>query len=219
VIEAIDGVDQGYYNGQSKHAPAFMPPGMPLPAQMGNDTAAQHFAMYGEYAYGDQHAGYYGYTDASGSVPAYMMTPQGYAMAMTMNPQGGKMVRPRGRRGGQRADKNEKIYGCTYPDCDRVFKRTEHLKRHIRYPTLLHDVEANDRTHTGERPFQCPIPECGKRFSRSDNLTQHIRIHKNSGRLRVSRDKKDTTSDPSFAALHAIADASLADQTTAVVPQ
>ncbi|KAI0299048.1 STE like transcription factor-domain-containing protein [Multifurca ochricompacta] len=55
-----------------------------------------------------------------------------------------------------------KAFSCPLYSCGRLFKRLEHLKRHL-------------RTHTMERPFQCP--GCGKRFSRSDNLTQHMRIH------------------------------------------
>jgi transcription factor STE12 len=55
-----------------------------------------------------------------------------------------------------------KAFSCPLFSCGRLFKRLEHLKRHM-------------RTHTMERPFQCPI--CRRRFSRSDNLTQHARIH------------------------------------------
>ncbi|KAH9990374.1 hypothetical protein BJV77DRAFT_924045, partial [Russula vinacea] len=55
-----------------------------------------------------------------------------------------------------------KAFSCPLFSCGRLFKRLEHLKRHL-------------RTHTSERPFQCQI--CRKRFSRSDNLTQHARIH------------------------------------------
>ena len=55
-----------------------------------------------------------------------------------------------------------KAFSCPLFSCGRLFKRLEHLKRHM-------------RTHTMERPFQCPV--CRKRFSRSDNLTQHQRIH------------------------------------------
>ncbi|KAH9916405.1 STE like transcription factor-domain-containing protein [Epithele typhae] len=51
---------------------------------------------------------------------------------------------------------------CPLFSCGRMFKRMEHLKRHL-------------RTHTLERPFQCD--RCKKRFSRSDNLTQHVRTH------------------------------------------
>ncbi|KAI0060128.1 STE-domain-containing protein [Artomyces pyxidatus] len=55
-----------------------------------------------------------------------------------------------------------KAFTCPLFSCGRLFKRMEHLKRHL-------------RTHTMERPFQCS--RCKKRFSRSDNLNQHMRIH------------------------------------------
>lgn len=50
-----------------------------------------------------------------------------------------------------------KSHSCPIPSCGRLFKRLEHLKRHV-------------RTHTQERPYQCNA--CGKAFSRSDNLAQ-----------------------------------------------
>ncbi|KAK0433740.1 STE like transcription factor-domain-containing protein [Armillaria borealis] len=55
-----------------------------------------------------------------------------------------------------------KVFVCPLLSCGRMFKRMEHLKRHL-------------RTHTMERPFVCD--KCGKRFSRSDNLGQHLRVH------------------------------------------
>jgi transcription factor STE12 len=55
-----------------------------------------------------------------------------------------------------------KVFVCPLYSCGRLFKRMEHLKRHV-------------RTHTMERPFACDL--CKKRFSRSDNLNQHVRIH------------------------------------------
>ncbi|KAF9578867.1 hypothetical protein BGW38_005129 [Lunasporangiospora selenospora] len=59
-----------------------------------------------------------------------------------------------------------KVFTCRFDDCGKIFKRSEHLKRHVR------------SIHTLEKPFECPIPSCPKRFSRSDNLNQHIRIHR-----------------------------------------
>lgn len=55
-----------------------------------------------------------------------------------------------------------KSHSCPIPMCGRLFKRLEHLKRHV-------------RTHTQERPYVCPL--CNKAFSRSDNLAQHRRTH------------------------------------------
>ncbi|KAI1801621.1 Ste12-like transcription factor [Daldinia bambusicola] len=56
----------------------------------------------------------------------------------------------------------QKAHSCPIPTCGRLFKRLEHLKRHV-------------RTHTQERPYICPY--CSKAFSRSDNLAQHKRTH------------------------------------------
>ncbi|PNY24393.1 Transcription factor steA [Tolypocladium capitatum] len=55
-----------------------------------------------------------------------------------------------------------KSHSCPIPTCGRLFKRLEHLKRHV-------------RTHTQEKPYICP--HCTKAFSRSDNLAQHKRTH------------------------------------------
>lgn len=50
-----------------------------------------------------------------------------------------------------------KSHCCPISTCGSVFKRLEHLKRHV-------------RTHTQERPHKCS--DCDKTFSRSDNLAQ-----------------------------------------------
>ncbi|KAI9308661.1 hypothetical protein BJ944DRAFT_155783, partial [Cunninghamella echinulata] len=63
-----------------------------------------------------------------------------------------------------------RTFACHMSGCNRIFKRAEHLKRHIR------------SIHTNEKPYQCPYEQCQKRFSRSDNLNQHMRIHRNSSK-------------------------------------
>lgn len=53
-----------------------------------------------------------------------------------------------------------KGFVCDIRGCEKRFRRSEHLKRHIR------------SLHTGEKPFECRT--CHKNFSRSDNLAQHM---------------------------------------------
>ncbi|KAI9274158.1 hypothetical protein EDC94DRAFT_510280 [Helicostylum pulchrum] len=76
------------------------------------------------------------------------------------------MPRTRGRRVSNIPNHGIRMFGCKTEGCGKVFKRSEHLKRHIR------------SIHTMEKPFKCPYTSCNKRFSRSDNLNQHIRIHR-----------------------------------------
>ncbi|KAJ7085409.1 STE-12 alpha [Mycena belliarum] len=69
---------------------------------------------------------------------------------------------PAGSTGYGAPELKTKAFICPLFSCGRLFKRMEHLRRHL-------------RTHTMERPFACP--RCNKRFSRSDNLNQHVRTH------------------------------------------
>ncbi|KAI8877763.1 STE-domain-containing protein [Backusella circina FSU 941] len=69
----------------------------------------------------------------------------------------------------------EKVFSCPLAQCGRLFKRLEHLKRHL-------------RTHTMERPYSCTL--CGKHFSRSDNLAQHRKTHNRTRSASLSRKSK-----------------------------
>uniref|UniRef100_T1J0U3 C2H2-type domain-containing protein n=1 Tax=Strigamia maritima TaxID=126957 RepID=T1J0U3_STRMM len=57
-----------------------------------------------------------------------------------------------------------KLYYCHMDDCKKGFRKSWHLKAHI-------------RSHTGERPFACQWPLCEKRFTRSDKLYRHMNVH------------------------------------------
>lgn len=63
------------------------------------------------------------------------------------------------------SDEDAKPFKCK--ECSKAFRRSEHLKRHIR------------SVHSSERPFACMF--CEKKFSRSDNLSQHLKTHKKHG--------------------------------------
>ncbi|KAI8877718.1 hypothetical protein K501DRAFT_306151 [Backusella circina FSU 941] len=93
------------------------------------------------------------------------------------------MPRSRGRRVSNNPNNSSgaRMFTCKTDGCGKIFKRSEHLKRHIR------------SIHTLEKPFECPYHSCSKRFSRSDNLNQHIRIHRHSNAKETgSKIKEDT---------------------------
>lgn len=97
-----------------------------------------------------------------GSSPSshpYRSMPQHHAVQRTAN---GVYRRARSATLTEMAPYPQKSHSCPIPMCGRLFKRLEHLKRHV-------------RTHTQERPYICTL--CSKAFSRSDNLAQHRRTH------------------------------------------
>jgi uncharacterized Zn-finger protein len=74
------------------------------------------------------------------------------------------VYQPESQPGSQPKKASQKTHVCPMLQCQRSFKRLEHLKRHM-------------RIHTLERPFACTFPGCQKTFSRSDNLSQHMKTH------------------------------------------
>lgn len=88
---------------------------------------------------------------------------------------GGVARKPRSRRARNPAQRrltpcsdyvghNGRAYVCLVARCEKTFKRSEHVKRHVR------------AVHMKERPYPCPHG-CGRSFSRHDNLKQHTRTH------------------------------------------
>ncbi|KAI1126865.1 hypothetical protein F5Y10DRAFT_243900 [Nemania abortiva] len=55
-----------------------------------------------------------------------------------------------------------KRFECTYPDCKKLFRRKEHLTRHL-------------KSHDTQLQYACHI--CGRRYARSDVLKRHVEFH------------------------------------------
>lgn len=63
-------------------------------------------------------------------------------------------------QGGSNRPRN---FQCTYPDCNKSYLKSSHLKQHV-------------RSHTGEKPYKCNWLGCSWQFTRSDELTRHYRL-------------------------------------------
>lgn len=75
----------------------------------------------------------------------------------------GKMVAANTLKRHKLMHTGERPFKCTVPDCDKFFRSTSEVKRHVLYH------------HTTDRPFKCDV--CGKGFVRKCFLTAHAKIH------------------------------------------
>ncbi|KAK7755114.1 hypothetical protein SLS62_002929 [Diatrype stigma] len=55
-------------------------------------------------------------------------------------------------------------FPCTWPGCDKIYSRAEHLQRH-------------QLNHEPKEIYKCDVPDCNQMFVRPDLLTRHKRRH------------------------------------------
>ena len=80
------------------------------------------------------------------------------------NPEDVRIVSPASAAELSDSLKKRKVHQCDFPNCDKVYTKSSHLKAH-------------KRTHTGEKPYECSWDGCKWKFARSDELTRHYRKH------------------------------------------
>ncbi|XP_026568254.1 gastrula zinc finger protein XlCGF7.1-like, partial [Pseudonaja textilis] len=102
--------------------------------------------------------------------------------------EGGGSLRSPGRP--RRTQEGGKRFQC--PECEKSFKRKDHLQSHLiihtgekPYKCLecgksfrhISNLYTHQRIHTGEKRYKCL--ECGKSFNMSGNLHRHQKVHLN----------------------------------------
>ncbi|KAI8147684.1 hypothetical protein BJV82DRAFT_552611 [Fennellomyces sp. T-0311] len=142
---------------------------LPSPTTDTRSTGLQYYPQQQAYSlnYTSQPAAQYPAMAAAAAVAA---TTNGAPKAYNNNSNNNNYIQRRssapisGTNQQQQQQQQQKSHVCPIMQCQRRFKRLEHLKRHM-------------RIHTLERPFACTYPGCHKTFSRSDNLSQHMKTH------------------------------------------
>ncbi|XP_064112718.1 transcription factor Sp6-like [Macrobrachium nipponense] len=105
------------------------------------------------------------------------------------------MVPQEGDRDG---GKQKKMYICHIPGCNKQYRRTSHLRAHLRWHsgdrsyvcswlscnksfTRSDELSRHERTHSREKKFHCPV--CQRGFHRTDHLSKHVKTHSKQNRL------------------------------------
>lgn len=101
-------------------------------------------------------------SDGSKQSCEFQPVPGGHAFDPNLHPNA-EMVR---LCGVTKTGKRKKLFICEVFGCGKCFRRSEHLKRHVR------------SIHTNDKPYDCPWSVCMKSFSRHDNLNQHLKVHR-----------------------------------------
>lgn len=74
-------------------------------------------------------------------------------------------------------------FTCSYPGCDKVYSRAEHLQRHQlnREPRApLFEAHTDPSVDNPKEIYQCDVPGCEQKFVRLDLLTRHKKRHSSS---------------------------------------
>lgn len=73
-----------------------------------------------------------------------------------------------------RSHTNERLFICSFENCEKSYLQEKHLQHHIK------------SVHTHERPYRCEWEGCDKKFLTSTRLKRHHEVHKGRDRFRCT---------------------------------
>lgn len=68
----------------------------------------------------------------------------------------------------------ERPFPCTYPGCDKTFRQSGNLTKHMRSHQNSH---LRWKRNTKDKPFRCSYDGCEKSFTAKSSLQIHLRQH------------------------------------------